>query len=484
MDMEEFRAHAHTFSDWMADYLANVENYPVRSQVEPGDIADLIPDACPEISESMEKIFADFQEQILPGMTHWQHPRFFAYFNANSSPPSVLAEMLTATLAAQCMLWETSPAATELEQRMTIWLRDLLGLPQAFTGSIQESGSASNLCAIIAACDRATSGRASRQGLAGGPPLTVYTSTEAHSSIEKGARIAGLGSQNVRKIPVRDDYGMDPDLLAAAIRDDRSAGRVPAVIMASYGATGLGAMDPLMEIGLVASEESIHLHLDAAWAGSALILPEVRETLLGLEHVDSFVFNPNKWLFTNFDCSVFYMRDPASLASALSLTPNYLESQSGDQIPEYRDWSIALGRRFRALKLWFVLRSYGAAALRAKIRDHLKWTQQLASIIGQAEEFELVTGPNLALLSFRYVPKWASISEQDNGAEQIDRINDELLRRVNGAGFLYLSKTRARGRIVIRFVIGQTYTTWHHVEEAWTSIEETARGISQSEYRC
>lgn len=473
MDIENFRTYAHVFSDWMADYLASVDKYPVRSQVKPGDISSQIPLSCPERGESMETIFADFQEKILPGITHWQHPRFFAYFNANSSPPSVLAEMLTATLAAQCMLWETSPAATELEERMTAWLRNLLGLPVGFTGSIQDSGSASNLCGILAACEKASSGRVALEGLASGPPLVVYTSAEAHSSIEKGARIAGIGAQNVRKIPVRADYSMDPEALAIAISEDRAAGRIPACIIACFGATGLGSIDPLHEIGLIAQSEDIHLHVDAAWAGSALILPEVRAMLNGLEYVDSFVFNPHKWLFTNFDCSVFYMRDPSRLVNALSLTPTYLESKTSEETPEYRDWSVALARRFRALKLWFVLRSYGAEGLREKIRNHIEWTQHLAGLIRGAEHFELATEPKLALLSFRYIPEWAK------NETELDWVNEELLRRINDAGHLYLTKTRANERIVIRFVIGQTYTTLQHVEEGWACIQEIAQKISK-----
>jgi len=445
MDIEAFRIQAHRFSDW--------------------------PDECPVQGEPMEAIFADFQQKILPGITHWQHPRFFAYFSANSSPPSVLAEMLTATLAAQCMLWETSPAATELEERMTVWLRDLLDLPAEFTGSIQDSASASTLSAIIAACEKATSGRASREGLAGGPPLVVYASREAHSSVEKGARIAGIGSANVRKIRVRNDYGMDPEALAGAIAEDRAAGRIPACIVACFGATGLGSVDPLPEIGRIARAEDIHLHVDAAWAGSALILPEVRATLAGLEYVDSFVFNPHKWLFTNFDCSAFYMRDPSRLAGALSLTPTYLESHADDKTPEYRDWSIALGRRFRALKLWFVMRSYGAETMRDMVRNHIQWTQHLAGLIRDTQDFEIATEPRFALLTFRFTPGWATSDHQ------LDAVNEELLRRVNDDGTLYLTKTRANGRIVIRFMIGQTYTTLRHVEQGWTRIKELARQI-------
>jgi aromatic-L-amino-acid/L-tryptophan decarboxylase len=471
MEFEEFRAHAHTFSDWMADYLASVDRYPVRSRVNPGDILSGLSETCPERGESMDAIFADFKAKILPGITHWQHPSFFAYFNANSSPPSVLAEMLTATLAAQCMLWETSPAATELEYRMMEWLRDLLGLPAEFTGCIQDSGSTANLCAIIAGCNKVTGGRSAHAGLFGGPPLIVYASTEVHSSVEKGARIAGVGADNVRKIRIRDDNGMDPKALADAIAEDRTAGRIPACIVACFGSTGLGACDPLADIGRIAKREQIHLHVDAAWAGSALILPEVRSRLEGMECVDSFVFNPHKWLFTNFDCSAFYMRDPAALTGALSLTPAYLESRASSQAPEYRDWSVALGRRFRALKLWFVLRSYGAAGLREKIRDHIAWTEHLADLVRKSPDFELTTQPCLALLTFRYAP------ESHKTSSALDDLNERLLKRINDSGRLYLTKTRARGQLVIRFVIGQTYTTWRHVQDGWDAIVATAREL-------
>lgn len=468
MDHEEFRAHAHTFADWMADYLTHVEHLPVRSQVKPGEVLNQLPARCPEESESMDAIFADFKSTIMPGITHWQHPKFFAYFTANSSPPSVLAEMLTATLGAQCMLWETSPAATELEARVTEWLRTMMDLPAEFIGSIQDSASAATLCAIIAACNRATAGRFARAGLAGGPPLIVYASAEAHSSVEKGARIAGVGADNVVKIATRDDDGMDPQALRDAIRADRAAGRVPACIVTCFGTTGVGACDPLEEIGRIAKAEDIHLHVDAAWAGSALIVPAVRAQLAGIERADSLVFNPHKWLFTNFDCSLFYMRDPGALTGALSLTPTYLESKNSKQAPEYRDWSVALGRRFRALKLWFVLRSYGAEGLRQKIREHLAWTEQLADLIRAAPGFELTTPVRFAMLSFRYAP--------DPSADEarLNALNERLLRQLNDSGQLYLTKTSHRGRVVIRFVVGQTYTTWRHVRDGWEQIQASA----------
>lgn len=468
MDFETFRHHAHEFSDWMADYLTNVEEYPVRSKLAPGDVLHRLPLCCPDDGEPMDKIFADFRDIILPGITHWQHPNFFAYFSANSSPPSVLAEMLTATLAAQCMLWETSPAASELEARMMMWLQNLLSLPHDYVGSIQDSASSATLCAVVAAIERATEGRASRHGLAGGPRLALYTSWEGHSSIEKAARIAGLGANNVRRISTLADRGMNPRDLQQAIESDRTEGTLPAGIVACFGATGLGAVDPIRRIGEIARNANVHLHIDAAWAGSALILPEVRPLADGLELADSFVFNPHKWLFTNFDCSALYMRDPAMLAHALSLTPAYLETNNQDTTPEYRDWSIALGRRFRALKLWFVLRSYGAERLRAMLRNHIQWVDQLAGIIRETPEFEIATGPSLALLTFRHVPE-----DMMNGID-CDELNERLLKAINDDGRIYLTKTRIDGRIVLRFMVGQTYTQWHHVEAGWEVIQEVA----------
>jgi len=471
VELEEFRKHALQFANWMADYLLTIENHPVRSQSQPGDIIAQLPATIPDKGEAIEQIFDDFKSIILPGITHWQHPRFFAYFPANSSPPSILAEMLTATLAAQCMLWETSPASNELETRMMEWLRDLLGLPGEFTGSIQDSGSSSTLCALIAARERASGGVASKSGLFGTPKLIVYTSSEAHSSVVKAAIIAGIGADNVRKVDVDADYAMDVDRLVDMIRADQAAGYNPACIVASLGATGIGSVDPLASIGQIARQEGLFLHVDAAWAGSALILPENRRFLDGIQHVDSFVFNPHKWLFTNFDCSAFYMKDPQELARALAVTPAYLESPIGEGMAEYRDWSVPLGRRFRALKLWFVLRSYGAETLRRMIRDHIRWTAELAKKIQSESDFELTTNPRFALLSFRYRPQ-AIESEED-----LDSLNEELLRQINSDGRIYLTKTRAHGRLVIRFSIGQTYTEHHHVAEGWCVIKETARNL-------
>lgn len=472
MTPEEFRTHAHAFVDWMADYLATLEARPVRAQTAPGEILGQLPGRAPEAGEPIEAIFKDFQNIILPGITHWQHPNFFAYFSANASPPSVLAEMLTATLAAQCMLWETSPAANELETRTLTWLRELIGLPPAFTGCIQDSASTATLCALIAARERARPG-AARTGLSGGPPLMVYTSEEAHSSVDKAVRIAGLGADNLRLVPADESFAMRVDALQAAIAADRAAGRLPCAVVATLGTTGVGGMDRLAEIGPVCERENVFLHVDAAWAGSAFVVPGTRGALEGVGIADSFVFNPHKWLLTQFDCSAHYMQKPEELAGALSVTPAYLQSEGGAAMPEYRDMSIALGRRFRALKLWFVLRSYGAEGLRTHIRNHIAWTEDLAETVRQTPGFELVTPPSFGLLTFRAVREAMS-------AEELDRLNERLLARINEDGRLYLTKTMVRGRTVLRFAIGGTYTTQAHVRRAWEVIQELAKNLHKA----
>ena len=471
MDLDEFRRHGHSFVDWMADYLATIERHPVRAQVRPAEIAAQLPPAPPAQGEPLERIFADFERILLPGMTHWQHPSFFAYFPANSSPPSVLAEMLTATLGAQCMLWQTSPAATELETRTLDWLRQMIALPEGFAGVIQDSASSATLCAILAARERATAWRADEDGLGACPPLVFYASEEAHSSVEKAVRIAGLGRRGLRLIPTDDDFAMRPDALAAAISEDRAAGRVPAGVVATLGTTGVGASDPLRPIGAICREHGLYLHVDAAWAGSALLLDEHRSLIAGAEHVDSFVFNPHKWLLTNFDCSAHFVRDPTALVRTLSVLPAYLQSREGGAVIDYRDWGVPLGRRFRALKLWFVLRSYGVARLQAMLRDHIAWAAELAETIRGEPDFELTTPPTLALLTFRYRPR--GIDD-----DVLDRLNERLLNALNDDGRVYLTQTRVRGRYVIRCAIGQLYTTRAHVQRAWQVITATARELS------
>jgi len=471
MDLDEFRRHGHRLVDWMADYLANVGQYPVRAQVRPGEFAAQLPAAPPADGEPLEQIFADFERDVLPGMTHWQHPSFFAYFPANASPPSVLAEMLTATLGAQCMLWQTSPAATEMETRVLDWLRQMMGLPEGFVGVIQDTASAATLCAILVARERATNWRTNDDGLNDAPPLVFYTSEEAHSSVEKAVKIAGLGRQALRLIATGADFAMRPEQLAAAIREDRANGRRPAGVVATLGTTGVGAVDPLGPIGAICREHGLYLHVDAAWAGSALLLEEQRWMSEGVAAADSLVVNPHKWLLTNFDCSAHFVRDPDALVRTFSILPDYLKSRETGAVIDYRDWGVPLGRRFRALKLWFVLRSYGVARLQAMLRDHIAWTGELAEWIRAEPDFELTSPPSLALLTFRYRPREIT----DEAA--LDRLNERLLHALNDGGRLYLTQTRVCGRYVVRFAIGQLYTTREHVERAWQVIIATAREL-------
>jgi aromatic-L-amino-acid decarboxylase len=471
MDTEEFRRHAHAFVDWMADYLRDVERYPVRAQVKPGEIAAGLPLTPPADGEPIEAIFEDFRARILPGITHWQHPSFFAYFPANSSPPSLLAEMLTATLGAQCMLWQTSPAATEMETRVLDWLRQMIGLPEGFAGVIQDSASSAILCALLTAREKATGWRANEEGLGAVERLTVYCSGETHSATEKDAKVAGIGRKNIRKIAVDDRFALRPEALEAAIRADLAEGARPACVVASLGTTGVGAMDPLRPIGEICRRYGVWLHVDAAWAGSALVLPEHRGMLDGIEHVDSFVFNPHKWMFTNFDCSAHYVRDPDALVRTLEILPEFLKTRERSQVIDYRDWSVPLGRRFRALKLWFVLRAYGVRGIQAAIAAHIEHARALEGWIQAAPDFELLAPRSLALLNFRYRPAGLT-------AEALDTLNARLLEALNDSGELYLTQNRVRGAFSIRFSIGQTATERRHVEAAWRKIQDTGRALA------
>lgn len=467
MDLEAFRRHGHAVVDRIADYLGELERYPVRARVQPGEIAAQLAGAAPENPHDVAAILADFERVVMPGITHWQHPRFFAYFPANASPPSVLAEMLTAGIAAQCMLWQTSPAATEMEGRVLDWVRQAIGLPAGFSGVIQDSASSATLAALVAARERALAGAGNAQGLADLAPVTVYSTAEAHSSIEKACRIAGIGSAGLRHVATDEAGRMLPGDLAVKIAEDRAQERRPAAVVATLGSTGIGAIDPLAEIAAVARAEAVYLHVDAAWAGSALLLDEWRWMIDGIDGVDSFAFNPHKWLGVQFDCAAHFVREPGVLTAALGIQPSYLTSRETGSVVDYRDWSIPLGRRFRALKLWFTLRAYGLAALRAMLRDHIAWTADLASRIAAEPDFELTTRPSLALLTFRHTPA---------GVADLDAHNRALVERVNDDGFLYLTPHSHRGHAVLRWSIGGRTTERRHVVDAFERVKELARG--------
>ena len=470
IDLDEFRSQAHQLVDWMADYLQNIRSYPVKAQVSPGAIFQKIPDQPPSQSESIKTIMDDFIRIILPGITHWQHPNFHAYFSGNSSYPSVLAEMLTATLAAQCMLWETSPAATELEEKMMEWLKVLLELPSNWKGVIQDGASTATLVALLSAREASSDWEINRKGLTGGKRFTVYCSAQAHSSVDKAIRIAGLGSENLRKIPVDHHFAIRPESLSDQIEKDLNAGYTPLMTVATLGTTGSTAIDPLPEIGVLCKKYNMWVHVDAAWAGTAMVLPEYRWMNEGLELADSFVFNPHKWMFTNFDCSAYFVKDHKILQRTFSLIPEYLKTQT-QGVNNYSQWGIQLGRRFRALKLWFVIRNFGTEGLVNSIRQHITWAKELAQSIEEKPDFQLLAPTPLATVCFRFKPPHLS-DESD-----IDALNQRLLGEINRSGKIYLTHTRLDGVFVIRLVIGQTYVEKKDIDFAWKVIQDTAVGI-------
>lgn len=471
MDIKDFRKNAHDMVDWMADYMeGGVRDFPVRPVITPGEIKAKLPAAAPIEGESFGAIFKDFKDIAVPGLTHWQHPRFFGYFPANSSPPSVLAEMLTAALGVNVMMWETSPAATEIEEQMLEWLRDMSGLPHDWQGVIQDTASTATLCAVLTARERATAWQSNSTGMRDQPQLTYYTSSESHSSVMKAIRIAGIGDEALRSVPLGDDLAMDAAALKGMIADDILAGRKPAGIVATVGTTSTGAVDPIRAIGEIANTHNIHFHVDSAWAGSAMICPEFRSMIDGLELADSFVSNPHKWLMTNFDCSVYYVKDAEALKRTFSIMPAYLKTKETGTVTDYRDWGIPLGRRFRAMKLWFVMRSYGVSGLQKIIRNHIAWAGELAEIIKEDKDFEIVTGPNLSLISFRVVA---------GDERESDSLTEKLVQLVNDDGYTYLTRTIVKGRPAIRIQIGQTQTTQSDVQDAWkhiTSLRNTLNG--------
>lgn len=460
MTPDEFRKHGHRVVDWIADYYEQLETFPVRSQVAPGAIRSVLPHAPPEQGEGFDAVLRDLDEVIMPDITHWQHPSFFAYFPANASGPAILGDLLASGLGVQGMLWATSPAATELETHVLEWLRDLLGLPDTFrdNGVIQHTASDAALVALLAALYRASDGRTEHEGVHCGR-FMVYTSGQTHSSVEKACRVAGLGSDALRKIDVDPAIQAGrPEHLRSLIEADVAAGRTPALVVASVGTTGTGAVDPVRTLGAIAREYSAWLHIDAAWAGVAAICPELRWLSDGIELADSYSTNPHKWLLTNFDCDAFWVADRAALLGALSILPEYLRNAAtaSGAVIDYRDWHVPLGRRFRALKLWAVIRWYGADGLRAHIREHVQLAQEFASWVAADERFELVAPHPLSLVTFRL--------------RAGDDATRALMERVNASGALYLTHTTVNGQAALRFAIGSPQTQRRHVAAAWAAL--------------
>jgi aromatic-L-amino-acid decarboxylase len=465
MTPEEFRASGHQLIDWIADYMRDVERYPVRSPLAPGEVRAALPEAAPQWREPFADWMRDVERILLPGITHWQSPRFFAFFPANNSGPSVLGELLAAGLGVQGMLWVTSPACTELEQHVLDWLVPALGLPDKFTtqatggGVIQDSASSATLCALLAARERATAGESNRRGLH--EPLVAYASVEAHSSVEKAMMIAGLGRENLRKIPVDQHRRLQPEALRDAIRHDLEQHRRPCFLVGTIGTTSTGAVDPIPALAAIAQQYGLWLHVDAAMFGAAAVCAEYRSLHAGVEGADSYCFNPHKWLLVNFDCDCFYVADRTALTAALSILPEYLRHPTGDpRGTDLRDWQIPLGRRFRALKLWFVLRGFGLEGLQALIRRHVELAEEAAAWIQEDARFELATPPQLNLVCFRH---------RDGNAA-----TEHILERVNASGEIYLSHTKLDEHVTLRLCIGQATTQLRHVEQAWECLQRAA----------
>jgi aromatic-L-amino-acid decarboxylase len=459
MSPEEFRAAAHQTVDWMADYLRDAGQLPVTPDMQPGALIDRLPSSAPEQGETMDAILRDFRDLIVPGITHWNHPRFLAYFAISASGPGILGEMLAATLNVNHMLWKTSPAATELEQVTLGWLRQWLGLPDDFFGIIHDTASTGTMHAILAARELAAP-QIRRTGEF--PALTLYASQHAHSSVDKSALALGVGLANVRHVPADPQFRMRPDALAAMIEADLAAGKKPFCVVATVGTTSAASIDPVLEIASLAQRYGLWLHVDAAYAGSAALLEEYRYVLNGAEHADSLVMNPHKWLFTPVDISVLYTRRPDVMRRAVSLEdiPPYLTAADQDRAVNLSDYSLALGRRFRSLKLWFVLRSFGRQGIAEVLREHIRIAKAVAAQIAQHPEFELAAAVDFSLVCFRYRG-----SDADNRA---------LLETVNASGEALLSGTTLNGRFVVRMAIGNLATGEDDVQKTWDLIQRSA----------
>lgn len=452
--------------DWIANYLERAPELPTLSQVKPGDVFASLPSQPPSAPEALANILKDLDNKILPGITHWQSPNFYAYFPGNSSPPSVIGDLLSSGMGVQGMLWVTSPACTELEMRMLDWLVEMLDLPRHFLststggGVIQDSASSANLCALLAGRERATQFGSNENGC--DQRLTAYTSAQAHSSMEKAIKVAGIGRKNLRVIEVDDQFRMKPAALARAIQEDKAAGRIPCFVGATVGTTSTMSIDPLPEIGMICREHDIWLHVDAAMAGTAALCPEERSIHNGLEFADSYCFDCHKWMFTNFDCTCFYVRDRKELTETLAITPEYLKNAAsqGGGVVDFRDWHIPLGRRFRALKLWLVIRTYGVEGLRAMVRQHIELTNKLVDWLRSDPRFEIVAPVSLNLVCFRL--------------KGPDSTSETLMQKLNSSGRLFLSHTKLNGRFALRMCIGQTYVEEEHIRAAWQQIQQYA----------
>ncbi len=469
MSPEQFRAEGKKIIDWIADYYQNIEKFPVLSQVKPGEIKASLPASAPLKSEPMEEMMRDFEDKIMPGITHWQSPNFYAYFPSNTSFPSILGDLLSSGLGVQGMIWATSPAATELETRVLDWLADMMGMPEKFKststggGVIQDTASTSALTAVIAARERATKFQSNKTGIQ--QKLVAYISTQTHSSLEKAIKITGIGSENLRMIDVDEKFAMRIDLLKQQIEKDKAAGLTPFFICAALGTTSSNAIDPIAGIGEIAKQENCWFHIDAAMSGTAMLCPEFRHFQDGVELADSYCFNPHKWMFTNFDCDVFWVANRQELINTFSILPEYLRNQATEsgEVFDYRDWHVQLGRRFRSLKLWFVIRHYGVEGLQFHIRKHVELARKFTNWVKQSDDFELFVDPPFNLVCFRHIAG--------------DDFNMKLMNAINQTGRAFFTHTKLNRQVVLRMSIGQTNTEEKHVKETWELIANVAREI-------
>ena len=472
MSPEQFREEGKKVIDWIADYYKNVENFPVLSQVAPGEIISSLPENPPQKGESVDAMMRDIDEKIMKGITHWQSPNFYAFFPSNTSFPSILGDLVSSGLGVQGMIWATSPAATEVETRVLDWLADIMDMPAKFKststggGVIQDTASTSALTAVIAARERATNFQSNKSGVR--QKLVAYISTQTHSSLEKAIKMAGIGVDNLRLIDVDEQFAMNHELLDKQIQTDKAAGYIPFFICAALGTTSSNAVDPIREIGKIAQRENCWFHIDGAMSGTAMVCPEYRHHMDGVELADSFVFNPHKWMFTNFDCDVFWVGNRNDLINTFSILPEYLKNKATESgaVFDYRDWHVQLGRRFRSLKLWFVIRHYGVEGLQFHIRKHIEMAQSFAQWVRHTDGFEIVVNPLFNLVCFRH----------KNG----DDFNLKLMNKVNETGKIYFTHTKLNNRIVLRICIAQTHTEPEHVKAAWDLITQTAEQLKSN----
>ncbi len=468
MTPEEFRTIGHQLVDWVADYRSGLHKLPVMSQVSPGEIKSKLPKSPPAQPEGFDAIFRDLDEVIVPGLSHWQHPSFFGYFPANSSLGSVLGDYLSTGLGVLGLSWQAGPAITELEEVVTDWVRQMVGLSESWTGVIQDTASTGSLVALLCARERTTDHGLARGGLQAEPaPLVVYVSSQSHSSVEKAALLAGFGRRNVRSIATDPTYAMNPDALDAAIRVDLAEGRKPCAVVATTGTTASTAMDPIAAIARVCREHGLWLHVDAAMAGSAMIVPEVRPLWDGVERADSILLNAHKWLGAAFDCSLYYLRDPEHLVRVMSTNPSYLQSAQDEVVKNLRDWGIPLGRRFRALKLWTLIRAEGVLALQTRIRRDIAHARWLADQVQAAPGWQVVAPVALQTVCVRHHPPGLE-------GEGLDRHTRAWADRVNRSGQAYLTPATLDGRWMVRISIGAETTEREHVEALWALIRREA----------